>query len=213
MLTETSSLRERQREHRRRDIMDAAWELFGEKGFDETSIEEIAAHAEVGPATVYNYFGSKNGLLAALFVRYIEQEAEEGESVLQNPPPDVVDGMTALFDRYLEGLASRCSPQLLREFYALGISKQFDYGRDTYKLKRRFLDQGHRLATHYKKRGQIREDVTADEATAMCCSAAVFPMTLFAMGLGIDLEAARQMLHRYLALTLSGIGTTRGLAR
>ena len=192
--------------------MDAAWELFGEKGFDETSIEEVAARAEVGPATVYNYFGSKNELLATLFMRFIQQEAEQGDAALRNPPPNVIDGMMTLFETYLEGLANRCSPLLLREFYALGISRRFDYGRHTYDLKRRFLQQGHELAAYYRKRGQIREDVTADEATAMCHSAAMFPMTLFAMGLGIDLQTARTMLRRYLTLTLTGIGTAQDRA-
>lgn len=192
--------------------MDAAWSLFGEKGFDETSIEEVAARAEVGPATVYNYFGSKNELLAALFMRFIQQEAAQGDAALHNPPPDVIDGMMKLFETYLEGLANRCSPLLLREFYALGISRRFEYGRHTYDLKRRFLQQGHELASHYRMLGQIREDVTADEATAMCHSAAMFPMTLFAMGLGIDLQTARHMLRRYLTLTLTGIGTAQDRA-
>ncbi len=204
-----ATLRERQRERRRSDIMDAAWRLFEEKGLEDTSIEEVAAHAEVGPATVYNYFGSKNELLAALFIRYIEQEAREGETVLKDPPDDMVDGMMALFSTYLEGLASRCSPQLLREFYALGISRRFDYGRHTYELKRRFLDQGLRLASYYKQHGQVRDGVSADEAATLCYSAAVFPMSLFALGLGIDLDTARTMLHRYLCLTLTGIGPTQ----
>ncbi len=203
-----ASLRERQRQQRSRSILDAAWTLFGEKGFDETSIEEIAAHAEVGPATVYTYFGSKNELLAALFVRYIEQEAAEAETVLQHPPADMLDGMMALFDTYLEGVATRCSPLLLRQFYALGISKQFDYGRHTFELKRRFLDQGLSLATHYKAKGQVREEVSAEEAASLCHSALVFPLTLFALGLGIDLDTARRMLRRYLTLTLTGIGAT-----
>ncbi len=202
-----SSLRERQRQHRTRAILDAAWTLFSERGFDETSIEEIAERAEVGPATVYTYFGSKNKLLAALFVRYIEQEAAEAETVLQQPPGNMLDGMMALFDKYLEGVANRCSPLLLREFYALGISRQFDYGRHTFELKQRFLDQGLRLATHYKASGQVREDVSAEEAAALCHSAAVFPLTLFSLGLGIDLDTARQMLRRYLTLTLTGIGS------
>lgn len=207
-----ATLRERQRERRYTDIMDAAWGLFGQKGLEETSVEEIAACAQVGPATVYNYFGSKNDLLVALFVRYIEEEADAGEAVLQDLPGDAVDGMMALFETYLEGLASRCSPLLLRQFYALGISRQFDYGRHTYELKRRFFQQGHRLIAHYKHLGQIREDVTDEEATALCYSATMFPMLMFAMDLGIDLEAARCMLRRNLCLTLSGIGSAHGQA-
>ena len=202
-----TTLREKQRERRRRDILDAARDLIGDKGLDSTSIEEVAARAEVGPATVYNYFGSKNDLLYALLVRYIEQEAEQGESSLQNPPANMADGMAALFEQYLDGLATRCSPVLIREFYVLAMSKQYDYGRHTYELKQRFLEQGLRLAAHYKDRGQVRDDVTAQEAALLCYSAATFPFALFALGMGVDLEAARSQLRRFLGLVVSGIGS------
>ncbi len=186
--------------------MDAAWELASEKGFEETSVEEIAERAEVGPATVYAYFGSKNELLAALFIRFVEQEADDAEIVLQNPPDELVAGMTALFMTYLEGMVRRCTPRLRTDVYALSVTKRFDYGRYTYELKRRFLDQSLSLATHYKARGQIREDVSAEEASAVCLSASVFPIVTFALGLGIDIDTAHSMLQRYLTLTVAGIG-------
>jgi AcrR family transcriptional regulator len=202
-----ASLRDKQRERRRRDIMDAAWALIGEKGLDSTSIEEIAARAEVGTATVYNYFGSKSDLLHAMFVRYIEQEAEEGEALLQNPPESIALGMAALFEKYLEGIASRCSPILLREFYVLSMSKQYDYGRHTYELKQRFKEQAFKLASHYKERGQVRDGVTAQEAAVMCYSAVSFPFALFSLGMGVDLETARQQIRRNISLAISGIGS------
>jgi len=202
-----TSLRDKQRERRRHDIMDAAWALIAEKGLESTSIEEIAALAEVGTATVYNYFGSKSDLLHAMLVRYIEQEAEEGESLLRNPPESIAAGMSGLFEKYLEGMASRCSPILLREFYVLAMSKQYDYGRHTYELKQRFMEQAFKLATHYKERGQVREDVTAQEAAVMCYSAVSFPIALFSLGIGVDLETARQQMRRNVSLAISGIGS------
>lgn len=185
--------------------MDAAWELFGEKGCDETSVEDIAERAEVSPATIYNYFGSKSELLQSLFSRFIEQEAEEGESILNSPPKDIASGMTALYEKYLDGMARRCTPQLRCELYALSVSRQFAYGRQSYDLKRRFFDQGLRLATYYKQRGQVRNDVSAEEIAVLCYSASVYPLALFSLGLGIDVDTARRMLHRYMALTLTGI--------
>ena len=40
-------------------IIQAALQLFKEKGFKETSIKSIAEVAEVSPVSIYNYFGSK----------------------------------------------------------------------------------------------------------------------------------------------------------
>ena len=55
-MAQETGTRKRNMEYRARKIMDAALELFCEKGIDETSVEEIAAKAGVGSATVYRYF-------------------------------------------------------------------------------------------------------------------------------------------------------------
>jgi AcrR family transcriptional regulator len=47
-------------------ILTAARELFEEKGFDSTTVREIAAKADVNPALINYHFGSKDGLLEAL---------------------------------------------------------------------------------------------------------------------------------------------------
>lgn len=200
------SLRERQKERRQRMILDAATELIGRKGFDNTSIEEIAERAEVGVATVYNYFGSKSELLRAMFVRYIEEEAQMGEAVVSNPPEDMSEGMAALFQTYLMGMAEKCTPQLLQEFMSLAVSKQLAYGQQTYQMKLRFLEQCRTLAAHYKDAGQIRDDVSVDEAATTCYSAAALPLAMFSLARAVDIESTKQLLQRQMSLVISGIG-------
>jgi AcrR family transcriptional regulator len=57
------SLRDRKRARTRRALLDAAAELFERKGYDETTIAEIAAAAEIGTRTFFSYFASKEELL------------------------------------------------------------------------------------------------------------------------------------------------------
>ena len=59
-------LREVKKERARRAILDAAREMFFSRGFDGTTIEEIAEEAEVAVGTVYNYFDSKSTLILAI---------------------------------------------------------------------------------------------------------------------------------------------------
>jgi len=54
------------RERSRRSILEAARTLFARDGYGPTSIEAVAALAGVGPATVYNCFGTKGALAASL---------------------------------------------------------------------------------------------------------------------------------------------------
>ncbi|WP_245192193.1 TetR/AcrR family transcriptional regulator [Amycolatopsis azurea] len=57
------SLRERKRARTRQALIDAATELFERKGYDETTVADIAAAAEIGARTFFSYFASKEELL------------------------------------------------------------------------------------------------------------------------------------------------------
>jgi len=50
----------------KQSILDAALEVFGEKGFDRATIRSIASRADVDPALIHHHFGSKQGLFAAV---------------------------------------------------------------------------------------------------------------------------------------------------
>lgn len=60
-----SGLREAKKQETRRAIMQAAMRLFSEKGFEKTSIEELARAAGIGKGTVYGYFPTKSDILHA----------------------------------------------------------------------------------------------------------------------------------------------------
>ena len=47
-------------------IVDAAWSLFYEKGYEGTTIEEIVERSETSKGSFYHYFDSKDALLSSL---------------------------------------------------------------------------------------------------------------------------------------------------
>lgn len=57
---------------RRAQLLDVSRRLFAEKGFDGTSVEEIAARAEVSKPVVYEHFGGKEGVYAVVVDREIQ---------------------------------------------------------------------------------------------------------------------------------------------
>lgn len=72
--------KEKERELRRKDIIDAAEKLFFSKGYDNVSMNEIAQEAEMARATIYQYFKNKNDIYAAIAIRaakILEQMFEE----------------------------------------------------------------------------------------------------------------------------------------
>lgn len=73
-------LTEEEQQRRRKEIFDASVHLFLEKGFNETSMLEIARAAGVGKSTLYDYFQSKEEIMVAYFeeeIRVITEKAQE----------------------------------------------------------------------------------------------------------------------------------------
>jgi AcrR family transcriptional regulator len=66
MAPRTQKQFEEMRESRRKQIMDSALELYATEGFSKCSIALLAQHAGISKGLMYNYFNSKEELLAAV---------------------------------------------------------------------------------------------------------------------------------------------------
>lgn len=71
-------------EKKKQAIIQAALRLFKEKGFKETSIKSIAEVAEVSPVSIYNYFGSKDNLVALCVNDLFEEITQQAEDILNS---------------------------------------------------------------------------------------------------------------------------------
>jgi AcrR family transcriptional regulator len=82
--------KEREKEQRRNQIIDAAEKIFATKGFSGATIENIAEKAELSPATLYLYFKNKDELYASLNLKMLGVLSEKIEGVASQ------DGLTPL---------------------------------------------------------------------------------------------------------------------
>ena len=71
-------------EKKKQAIIQAALQLFKEKGFKDTSIKSIAEAAEVSPVSIYNYFGSKDNLVALCVNDLFEEITQQAEDILNS---------------------------------------------------------------------------------------------------------------------------------
>ena len=71
-------------EKKKQAIVQASLRLFKDKGFKETSIKSIAEVAEVSPVSIYNYFGSKDNLVALCVNDLFEEVTQQAEDILNS---------------------------------------------------------------------------------------------------------------------------------
>ncbi|GAB2840601.1 TetR/AcrR family transcriptional regulator [Actinoallomurus bryophytorum] len=90
-------LRELKRKQTRQLIVDTAWRLFADRGFDDVTVTEIASEAQVAKATVFNYFPTKEDLF---FPRLEDFGARLVEAVATR---DAGETALAAFRRHLLG--------------------------------------------------------------------------------------------------------------
>ena len=104
--TQSMSTVEGKKQEKRRALLDAAYELFLERGTAKTSVEDITSRAKVAKGTFYLYFQDKGAVMQALLGRVSYQllsnacEAVEKQTELENFP----DKMVAVIDHIIEAL-------------------------------------------------------------------------------------------------------------
>ena len=94
-------------EKKKQAIIQAALHLFKEKGFKETSIKSIAEVARVSPVSIYNYFGSKDNLVALCVNDLFGEITQQAEDILNSN----LDSYTKL-DQALDLCQGKMSQQI-----------------------------------------------------------------------------------------------------
>ena len=74
-------------ERRKQELLKIAYRMFIEKGYENTSIDEIIAEAGIAKGTYYYYFESKEATLEAVIEMMIEEEVGRAKAVLETSLP------------------------------------------------------------------------------------------------------------------------------
>lgn len=132
--------RDRRREHQqetRTELLQAAAELFAQKGFRATSVEQVAAKAGYSTGAVYSNFRGKDDLFLALFKQRIEQRRGDIETAADS-------GLPASEQAERIGQQFAAVLQQDREWFLLFFEFWLHAARDE-RFRARFLEQ-HRAA-------------------------------------------------------------------
>lgn len=89
---------------RREQLLEIGCEIFAEKGYDATSVEEIASRAKVSKPLIYEHFGGKEGMYAVIVDREVTRLAGMLEERLTRRahPKIILEGATLCLLDYIE---------------------------------------------------------------------------------------------------------------
>lgn len=160
-----ASLRERQKTRRRADILAAGEVLFSRYGYSATSMKAIAEAAEVGIATVYNYFGTKGQLLADILRADFELLLKRGEAVLAQASKDPESGVLALIDLYQQFHGNWEPRDMLAAAMGPGLSAEPALDELTRDAESTVKGQLSALLSGYQRAGKIRVDIDIQDAS------------------------------------------------
>ena len=90
---------------KRRRILEAAIRTFGQRGFHEARVAEIAAAAKVAEGTVYLYFRNKEDLLGVVFDESMDDVLAKGRAIARSKG-SAAERLTGLVDLHLEFVGS-----------------------------------------------------------------------------------------------------------
>lgn len=148
-------------------IVAAAWELFYEKGYNRTTVDDIIALSGTSKGSFYYYFSTKDELLNSLSVildEHYEELEEQMDSEMNN-----YDKLIYLNDKMHTFMEEKISVDLLASLYSTQLVKAGDnsllnQNRKYYQLITKIIEDGQKL-------GQIRKDMPVSAITkyySMC---------------------------------------------
>lgn len=121
------------KEARKKQIYEAAINLFAQKGVTSTTIQDIADKAGIGKGTVYEYFTSKDELLTDIFM-FILNDAQETIERQWKTQDNALDRLVVFFDAllsYFENIPENFT-QIVLLFWAEGVVQKPRENKDQY---------------------------------------------------------------------------------
>ena len=144
------NLRQTNKANRQKRIVANAARFFSSIGYDLTAIEMVAERSNVSPATIYNNFENKTGLLLAVLIEEGVDVQQIGEKVISQRQKNDIDVIYRLIELYvdhpMEFMNKSCWRQALAASTA-SSNKKFtqEYQNVDKQLKKQLIDVMHAL--------------------------------------------------------------------
>lgn len=148
-------IREKKKEKTKKAILDAAISLFGEKGYEQTSMATLAQKAGIGKSTIYTYFSTKREILIAFCeeeLEYVYKEINEQT----NSDASMVEQLLTIFMAEFRFVTR--NKEFGRLFLRESVFPKELTIEHSHDLDSRFIDILFAIFRKSQQRGELRKD-------------------------------------------------------
>lgn len=197
----TQGLRERNKIQCRKRILKSSRKLFGAKGYDETTIDDVAEMAEISKATLYNYFPNKESLLIGIAEAELEDVRHLIDTDLKAEPRGIVKLRRVLEVFVLDSVSYLSLCRKITYLNSCEDSPLYATRLDMVCLLRQLVEEA-------QQQGDLRGDIAVDDMADLIMG--LYLMTQFEWShIGDYSEAYRaEKFNRFFDHLLSGIQST-----
>ena len=157
----------------KKKIVNAAWKLFYEQGYDNTTVEEIIFESGTSKGSFYHYFEGKDALLSSL--SYLFDEKYEELVTQLTEEQTAYEKLIFLNCHLFEMIDFGVAPELLTRLYSTQLTTRgekhlLDRNRFYYRLLYKIMGEG-------QQKNQLSDDMTVSELVkyyAMCERALIY---------------------------------------
>ena len=183
---------ERKKNQTKKKIVSAAWRLFYEQGYENTTVDDIVELSGTSKGSFYHYFEGKDALLSSLSILFDEKY----EELMPKMDPEMNSFEKLMYlNRELFSMIERTVPiDLLARMYSTqlvtrGEKHLLDHNRVYYRLLRSIVLEG-------QERGQINREIPAAEITklyALCERALLYDWCICSGEYSLTLYSQKMM--------------------
>ena len=159
------TLRERKKRQTNAKIIAAAKHLFTTNGFGDTTIDGIAAEAEVGVGTLYNYYSNKYDLLLAVVEEIVTDSMEQADTIIatryDDPVEQLVDFVMMIAQQWFA-----IEHKLMADIFIATFQNYDKFANGIMQQDVRDIEMMTRLLETQKEQGLIKPDVDCYLAAA-----------------------------------------------
>lgn len=197
--------RQIQKEETRRLLLDTAYDLFQEKGYDKATIRELAARAQVAQGTIFKHFPDKQSLVAAAFENDLQAIVED--AFLHLPPSDIKRQLVYMARRLYQFYQPR--PALFRVLIGQAFLLMGE-GENT--IARLLDDFFLRIAGVFQsalERGELADGTDVNQAALVYVSFYFMGLNMGLRAETFDVDAMVDLVESMLTMLIQGIASSK----